>query len=227
MKKSKFSIRGGSGVMRGYIGLPGSGKTTKALIDGLEIAKSGPYYFVVIDSTGTVLRDMEHPANDDTLPYGNTRRRVAVMRADNLEELRANMEKDPSCIHVIFDTEATPTVEYCKALVKETGVCCILQIDEAAFVDECDSATLFKRTLKKNFSVRRHDGIAYLWTTQYPYSVPRMMVSISERIFVGRLEDEIDLRRMREVRLPESDIEKLPTLGVGEFVEKVNNVKIT
>jgi hypothetical protein len=224
MKKSKFSIRGGSGVMQGYIGIPGSGKTTKALIDGLEMARSGPWFFVVLDSTRNVLRDRADPRNDDTLPYNGRRRRVAVTRSETLEELRASIATDPGCIHIIYGSSAMPVVEFCKSLVAETGSECVLLIDEASFVNECDSKTTFNRTLKESFSVRRHDGIGYLWTTQYPYSVPRMMLTISETLYIGRLKDKIDIRRMVEIRMPEEDIAKLPTQGIGEFVEHRNNI---
>jgi hypothetical protein len=75
--------------------------------------------------------------------------------------------------------------------------------------------------LKAMMLTGRHHGISLYWTAQRSAEVHRTLTGVSNQLFVGRLEDAVDVAALRG-RLPPEFLAKLPTLPNRTFIHKTD-----
>lgn len=193
-------------VARGYLGLPGSGKTTRAVGDVLKLARASGAYIVAHDSAWSI---------PDRLPDGT---RVPIVRHQSEESARAGYKSAPGSIHALSTETLAPATRIAVDLAAASGRPAILYVDEIVAVPDT-SPNYVTPEFRALLSTRRHANVGIVWTTQSPFNVHRVLLKLSTELVIGRLRDGADLNRLQQSGVPRETIEKLAKLDNYRFIE--------
>ncbi len=158
---------------------------------------------------------------------------------ESLSSLDRGLHRFPSDFHVMISDEADTTVEYARDLAKvvkkstlpwwnkngialgRNAVPTIVLIDEMMMLDGAKGSAKGPKTdwFKRLLIRLRHFHLAFLGGIQDSNTVAYVNASLATRLWAFRTSHEWALNSMRAAGVPMAQLSRLPTLGVGEYIE--------
>lgn len=199
--------------MVGAVGLPGSGKSYRL---ATRIAEE-------YDATGALC-----VGHDPTWSYWEDdyqaiwRGRGGVHRHRSVADCVTALRRDSRGMHLI-DVEDGAEVLKLGTDIGARSIAiaeqqktnryrpCIVLLDEAVGAQGVESHRL-ARDWKEAILTRRHIGIGIGWTGQSCYTAHKMMLTMASEMFVHRLVDPEDLKRLRAIGLQREHVLHVPSL---------------
>lgn len=198
----------------GCIGVPHTGKTVKAVEICTDFSRNPGAYVIAMD-----------PNEDlpEKLPNG---RKTGVIRHSNLDGVKSAIAgSNPEGIHAIGTTSCNAMVDLAKLISKyslqshggKQGVPSIVFIDEISVCDEAGEHRIDKN-LKDLLCRRRHHHVGLVYTTQSPRLCHYQIFALSTELYLFRVTEEDDLKRMRKGMVPQAILDRLPSLPDYHYI---------
>ncbi len=217
--------RGEWNHVEAFLGVPGTGKSTKMAKRALELQRLGNAYVIGHDVGWNI---------PDHIP--GRKAPIPTTRSYSIGELANSMRAQPKAFHIYTGFQFGPC-DHCKEEERydECEHCLvnfaisvgernenpvILLIDEAACVDEV-SPNHLSRGMRHLLATRRHKNVAILWTAQSPKFAHYTLLSLSTDMYLFAIFDKKMLARLAEVGLRPEMLDKLPELK-DHFCIRVN-----
>ena len=198
-------------VCEGFLGVPGTGKTTLAVRRCLEL-QATPCYVLCHDQGLNI---------PPTIPGGIP---TNLIRHKSVDDAARQLARDGRGIHCL-NVEAVEVIAFADRLAQRSlqlggghaGVPVILYIDEAVLATDMTPHHL-SPPLKALLALRRHKHVGILWTSQSPGFIHRQMVEMGNYVYLFRIVGKLGAQRLREAGVPEPIIDRVATLPDHEFI---------
>jgi hypothetical protein len=200
--------KGSVNVAIGVLGVPGTGKTTRATVEVLLLQREiGPVYVVAHDPGYRI---------PDTLPNGVSTR---ITRHDSVEDAQEAMKANPGGIHAIATVDASDVIVYGSNLSKSSleknggkqGIPTVIFVDEAVSAASASPYRLGEE-MRELLALRRHKHVGIVWTSQSPQLCHYQMLSLSTKLVLFRITDGRALARLEQAGVPPEITSKLSSL---------------
>lgn len=186
------------------LGVPGTGKSTYALRRVVELA-ARPAYAVAHDAAWRV----PHKWPDGT--------RTPIVRHGSEDAARAAFARLPGGVHVVPSVDVYPALDLAKDLAARGSAPSVLLVDEIVTATGATPHHLDDR-VRQLLALRRHWGVALVWTGQNARIANNQLLSMSTEIVCFRLTDARDLRRLSEAGVSDEVCRTVRTLPNFSFV---------
>lgn len=195
--------RGDWNDVRGFLGQPGSGKTTKMVQVACEYVDKA--YILAHDP------NLNLPTR---LP---NKTKVPLIRHENLMSVRHAIAVKPRGIHAV-DCDASELAGLAKEIAKfglkkrgenEYGTPVILIIDEIVAWREAGRSKIGP-VLEDLLARRRPHHVALWFTAQYPRMMHYSLLSQSTELHLGQVADKKDVDRLSDGGVPDEVLVRLP-----------------
>ena len=205
-------------LVAGYLGIPGTGKTTRALADMVRCSAAHGGARLLAHDTG-----MRVPERwPDAWGGGAT----GLVQHATTDRARAALAKGVPGIHVISCADGSDVlalaVEIGDATMAQskdgTGPPVFVLLDEAVGVAAM-SPHRIGDGMREFIATRRHHHVGLYWTTQSPQFAHYAILGLSTSLTLGTLHDRRALRRLEELGIDEDVLALVPDLPPHQFLE--------
>ncbi len=196
----------------GFLGVPETGKTTKAVEVVMEMGKT-PAYVIAYDPGYNI---------PDILPQNN--KPTGVIRYDTLAECKAGLSKSGKGIHSLETEQASDAVDLALEMMgdgrKQIGVKsvpAVVFIDEMVTMEDAGQYRLEDR-MKQLLTRRRKFHTGIVWTCQSANLCHYAMINLATELYMFRQTGDKDLAKIESAGVPSEKIAKIRTLENYHYV---------